>query len=281
MIQKTRGVWLPICEKTFSITLNVEEPWYIKKSKLDSLSRNLDIWLDFRRGSKFPCPNCGKPDCSAYDTKEKVLRHINYFQYTTYLHCRVPRVKCSNCGVLKIEVPWARGKSGFTLRMEALILELAKEMPVLKVGKLLGETDKRLWRVINHYVDEARSKEDFSDVVSVGIDETSSKKGHKYITLVVDIKSSKVIFVCEGKDSSTITKFSDDFQNHNGNPTNIKSACIDMSPSYIKGITKEFPNAKITFDKFHVMKTMNEGVNEVRKQEQKKRRNSKKQTSYG
>jgi transposase len=115
-----------------------------------------------------------------------------------------------------------------------------------------------------------RSKEDFSDVVEIGLDETSRKKGHEYITLVADIKDSKVIFTCEGKDSSTITSFSEDLQNHNSNPSNIKSAFCDMSPSYISGISKELPNAKITFDKFHVMKAMNEGVNEVRIQEQKK-----------
>ena len=115
-----------------------------------------------------------------------------------------------------------------------------------------------------------RTKEDFSDVVEIGLDETSRKKGHEYITLVADIKDSKVIFACEGKDSSTITSFSEDLQNHNGNPNNIKSVCCDMSPSYISGISKELPNAEITFDKFHVMKAMNEGVNEVRIQEQKK-----------
>ncbi len=250
--------------------MNVKEPWYITNYKLDSITKNLDIWLDFRRGSKFPCPKCGKPNCSAYDTKEKVLQHIDYFNYITYLHCRVPRVKCSNCGILQIEVPWAREQSHFTLQMEAMILELAKRMPVSQVGNLLGEHDTRLWRVINHYVGEARSKEDLSDVVEVGLDETSRKKGHEYITLVADIKDSKVIFACEGKDSSTITSFSEDLQNHNGNPSNIKSVCCDMSPSYISGISKELPKAKITFDKFHVMKAMNEGVNEVRIQEQKK-----------
>ena len=261
--------------------MNVKEPWYINDYKFDTISKKLDIWLDFKRGSKFPCPNCGKPDCSAYDTKEKVLRHTNYFQYATYLHCRVPRVKCSNCGILQIGVPWTREKSGFTLEMESLIMKLAKRMPVLQVGKLLGETDKRLWRVIHFYVDEARSNEDFSDVVSIGLDETSRKKGHEYITLVADIKHNKVIFACEGKDSSTITSFSEDFQHHNGNPNNIKSVCCDMSPSYISGISKELPNAEITFDKFHVMKAMNEGVNEVRVQEQKKRRSSKIPNSYG
>jgi transposase len=165
--------------------------------------------------------------------------------------------------------------------MESMILELAKRMPVLQVGNLLGEHDTRLWRVIHHYVGEARSKEDLSDVVEIGLDETSRKKGHEYITLVADIKDSKVIFSCEGKDSSTITSFSEDLQNHSGNLSNIRLVCCDMSPSYISGISKEFPQAKITFDKFHVMKAMNEGVNEVRMQEQKKIRNSKIPNSYG
>jgi len=250
--------------------LNVEEPWYIKDLKLDSISKNLDIWLDFRRGSKFPCSKCGKPNCPAYDTKEKVLRHINYFQYSTYLHCRVPRVKCSNCGVLQIRVPWARELSHFTLQMEATILELAKKMPVLQAGNFLGEEDKKLWRVIHHYVDEARSKEDFSDVSVIGTDETSRKKGHNYLTIVADFEDSKVIFACEGKDSSTITSFSEDLQNHNGDPSNIRKVCCDMSPSYISGISTELLNAEITFDKFHVMQAMNEAVNEVRIEEQKK-----------
>src|SRR5659263_736988 len=68
------GVLSPICEKTFEIPLNVEEPWYIKDYKLDSVAKILDIWLDFRRGSKFPCPKCGKPNCSAYDLS---LIHIS------------------------------------------------------------------------------------------------------------------------------------------------------------------------------------------------------------
>jgi transposase len=199
-----------------------------------------------------------------------VLRHINYFQYPTYLHIITPRVICSNCGILQIRVPWAREQSHFTLRMEAMILELAKKMPVLQVANLLGEEDKKLWRVIHHYVDESRSKEDFSEVSVIGIDETSRKKGHKYITLAVDFGDSKVIFACEGKDSSTITSLSEDLQNHYGNPNNIKSVCCDMSPSFINGISKELPNAEITFDKFHVMQAMNEGVDKVRIEEQKK-----------
>ncbi|WP_394297474.1 transposase family protein [Methanosarcina vacuolata] len=72
--------------------MNVKDPWQITSTEFDLTSEKLNIWIDFTRGSKFPCPKCGKLNCSAYDTKEKVLRHINYFQYSTYLHCRIPRI---------------------------------------------------------------------------------------------------------------------------------------------------------------------------------------------
>jgi transposase len=77
--------------------------------------------------------------------------------------------------------------------METMIMELAEKMPVSHAGNFLGEEDKKLWRVIHHYVDEARSKEDLSDVFVIGIDETSRKKGHTYITLAADFKDSKVM----------------------------------------------------------------------------------------
>lgn len=203
-----------------------------------------------------------------HDTIEKVWRHLNFFGYKTYLHCRVPRVKCGDCGVHQIEVPWARKQSGFTLLMDAIILTLAQSMPILKVAKMLDEHDTKIWRVIIYYIKKSRAKEDFSRVSIVGIDETSFKKGHKYVTIVGDIENSKVIYVCEGKNSSTLTTFNEDLINHGGEPTMIQFISCDMSPSFINGISSEFPDSKITFDKFHVMKMMNEAVDEVRKQEQ-------------
>jgi len=262
---------LPIYKEAFEVSLGIKDPWHIKNIVLNSQLNKLDVFIDFERGSKFSCPICGKPGCPAYDTRERDWHHVNFFQNETYLHCRVPRVECIDCGIHVIQVPWAREQSSLTLEMEAMILKLAEKMPVLKASELVGEYDTKLWRVIHHYVNEARAKEDFSDVSKIGVDETSRKKGHNYITIVADLDSSKVLFVCEGKDSSTITKFSKDLQNHNGDPSNIQHACCDMSPSFISGISEQFPNAMITFDKFHVMKIMNEGVDEVRKQETKKK----------
>jgi len=160
--------------------------------------------------------------------------------------------------------------------MDALIVTMSQCMTISDVAKQICEHDTRIWKVVNHYVKEARSREDFSDVTVIGIDETSCAKGHKYVTLEVDFDTSKVIHVCEGKDSNTVSIFKKDYKKHDGNPGNIHSICCDMSPAFISGIHTEFPNAAITFDKFHVMKIVNDGIDKVRREEVAKNQNLKK-----
>jgi len=101
----------------------------------------------------------------------------------------------------------------------------------------------------------------------VGIDETSIAKGHEYISLFVDLHKRKTMFISQGKDNKTIANFSDDLLDHNAVATQIKEVSCDMSPAFIKGVTEQLPNAKITFDKFHILKIINEGVDQVRRTE--------------
>ena len=80
---------------------------------------------------------------------------------------------------------------------------------------------------------------------------------------------SKVIYATEGKDSETIKKFKKEMQYHNCNPQQIENISLDMSPAFKKGCLENFPWAVVTFDKFHVIKLMNEAVDKVRRMEQK------------
>ncbi len=255
-------------EALFKIALNLEDPWYISQIEFSAEGKQLDIHIDFKSGSKFPCAKCRKTNRSVHDTIERTWRHLNFFQFKTYIHCRVPRTECEGCGVKQINVPWARKSSGFTLLMDALIVLMSQKMTVSSIAEIIDEHDTRIWRVIGFYVEQARSQENLSDVKSVGVDETSRAKGHKYVTVFIDLDKSKVIYACEGKDAATIGSFKDDLENHNGSFQNIKNFCCDMSPAFISGIENNFPNASITFDKFHVMKLMNEAVDQVRREEQ-------------
>jgi transposase len=108
-----------------------------------------------------------------------------------------------------------------------------------------------------------------SEVSRIGVDETGAKRGQKYITLVVDMEAKKLLFGVEGRDQVTLKAFKEDLVVHGGDPARITEASIDMSPAFIKGLGDHFPNARLTFDRFHVMKLVGEAVDEVRRQEVK------------
>jgi transposase len=184
-----------------------------------------------------------------------------------YLHARVPRVKLPNGKVKIIKTPWEGLSNGFTLLFEALLMQLSQAMPVSKVANIANIDDEKLWTMLDRYVNKAREHEDFKDVDKIGMDETSRAKGHEYITLFVDLKKRKTIFVTKGKDNTTVKDFKKDFKEHSGDVDKITDVSCDMSPAFIKGVKKYIPNAQITFDKFHIIKTINEAVDKVRKEE--------------
>lgn len=238
-------------------------------STFDGEARQLDIRLDFERGSRFSCAECGAEGCPVHDASDKQWRHLDFFQHRTVLTARVPRSKCDKCGVRQVAVPWARKESGFTLLFEAFVLTLVKAMPVANAAAIVDEHDTRLWRVLEHYVSQAVDALDLSLVTQIAADETSARRGHDYISLFVDITRRKVVFVTDGKDAATVAAFAAFLEEHGGDRNKITDASIDMGAAFAAGVTANFPKAKITYDKFHVIKLANEAVDEVRRNEAK------------
>ncbi|MGC8733253.1 MAG: ISL3 family transposase [Halothiobacillaceae bacterium] len=253
-------------EELFSLAIGLVPPWLVDHVTFTLEEKRLDLHINFPAGSRFACPVCGE-ECPVHDTREHTWRHMDFFQHEAYLHARVPRVKCPEHGVHQVPVPWAREGSKFTLLFEALIMTLVREMPVLTAARMVGETDTLLWRVIDHYVPEARASVDMTDVHAVGVDETSSRRGHDYITLFVDLNARRLLFATPGKDAKAFEKFSKDLHAHGGSAEAITDVSMDLSPAFQKGAAEHLPNAEITFDRFHLMKLVNEAVDDVRKGE--------------
>jgi len=251
------------------LALCLTAPWTVSRADFDARAKRLDIHIDFAPGSRFACPGCGAAACPVHDTERTRWRHLNFFQHEAYLHARVPRIRCEGCGVRKVGVPWARPDSGFTLLFEAMVMTMVAAMPVAAVARLVGEHDTKLWRIIHHYVDQARARVDASGVTRIGLDETAARRGHDYITLFVDLDQARVLFVTEGKDAATVAAFAEDLSAHGGDPAAVAEACIDMSPAFIKGVAESLPNAEVTFDKFHAVQIVNDAVDKVRRTEQK------------
>lgn len=253
----------------FERALGLGEPWQVVGVSFDAEQRRLDVRLDFERGARFACPECERAGCEVHDSSEKTWRHLDFFEHQAYLTARVPRVRCPEHGVHQVKLSWAREGSGFTLLFEALAMALAAEMPVRAVADMVGEHDTRVWRVVHHYVDRARAREDLSGVDRVGIDETSFRRGQDYVTLFADLDERRCVFATPGRDAETVERFADDLKAHGGHPDQVSEVCQDMSQAYLSGVLENLPQAEITFDRYHVKAQLSKAVDEVRRAERK------------
>jgi len=260
----------------FEKALGLVPPWKVTRSEFDATAKRLDLFLDFERGARFTCPDCGTAGCPVHDTEDKDWRHLDFFQFQAYLHARVPRIRCEKDGVRQVELPWARAGSGFTHLFEAFVMTLAAEMPVRAIADLVGEHDTRIWRIVHFHIDQARAKEDFSAVHHLGVDETSRRRGHHYASLFCDLERSKLLFATKGKDAATFGRFKADLIAHGGDPKTLVELCMDMSPAFISGAQAHFEGVPITFDRYHLIQDLNFALDQVRRAEQEHRSTLKK-----
>ena len=254
----------------FTLALGLMEPWFVEEVDFveiaDSSTKVLNIHINFQKGHEFVFDDghTGK----GYDTEEKCWRHLDFFQHRCYLYARVPRVERSDGKIRQVSVPRARPGSGFTLLFEAFaMLLIESEMPVSKVSDCVKVTAPRVWRVFDYWIERAKARDDLSAVCQIGIDETSSKKGHRHVTTFVDMEQRRVIDVQPGKDTQTVTDFVEQLELKGGDRKQIEQVCIDMSPAFIAGTLDMFQNSRITFDRFHIIQHLNNAMDEVRKKE--------------
>jgi transposase len=175
-------------------------------SELSSPAINIEVAPV--KDAEFNCPICGLQTRKAgFEHDNREWRHVDFLPAKTLVHCRRPRVSCPIHGVQQVEAPFERKHSRFTLLFEALAVYLARDMPCRKVGELLRVDGETISAIVQHWVLKAVEKDDLSKVKSIAIDETSFKKKHKYVTVVIDSDTKRVIDVEAGKDSAAVDKF--------------------------------------------------------------------------
>jgi transposase len=264
----------------FQQALGLVEPWRVVTIEFDAGQRRLDLRIDFEKGARFACPECDRAGCEVHDTEEKTWRHLDFFQHQAYLTARVPRVRCAEHGVHQVKVPWARERSGFTLLFEALVMALVKEMPVAALAGIVGEYDKRIWRIVHHYVDRAVGAQDLSGMQLAGIDDTSFRRGQDYVSVFCDLDERRAVYVTQGRDQATVKRFAGFLREHGGDPGQITEVCQDMSEAYLAGVLKHLPAAEITFDRYHIRQQLSKAIDEIRRHEAKEHKQLLKNTRY-
>jgi transposase len=181
--------------------------WQVSGTEFQGEPKELELGLEWD-GRKVKCPECERR-CTIYDRVEKRWRHLNFFQYRCELVAQVPRADCPKHGAKLTGVPWAAAGSGFTLLFEALVMLLAGQMPVSEVARVVGEEDTRLWRLIQRLVEAAHAAADWSAVRAIAIDETSTRRGRCYATVILDMDTRAVLFLAQGRDSQAVSRFAE------------------------------------------------------------------------
>ena len=255
-------------DRLFGAALGIAPPWFVAGVRFDEARKVLTLGIDFTAGTRFAVEDV-PGEHPVHDTITKTYRHLNFFQHECVLEVRTPRVKLPNGTVHLVKPPFAGKLSGFTLLFEAMVLMLAPQMPFAAVARVVGISAHRVLAICKRYVALALAQEYFGNVRALAIDETSRARGHDYITLAADADERRVLAVAEGRDAKAVAAIVDELVEHGCPPEQIDCVSIDMSPAFIKGCTEELPNARITFDKFHVVWHANAAVDKMRRIEQR------------
>ncbi len=264
-------------EHLFTQALGLSSPWKVVSTDFDPKAKTLNLVIDFERGARFADPESGVL-CPVHDTVQRSWEHLRFFEHRTNIQARVPRIKTPSGAVKTVEVPWAKPNGGFTLLMEAYLLTLAKVLPVAEVSRQTGVSEDRLWHLIRTRVDAAWKQTDWNSLQRLGVDETSTRKGHKYGTVFIEIKgvetsrghgaanAARLLLFTPGKDKETFSEFAAELKRRDVPTSQIQEIAIDMSKAFIAGAREHFPEAQLCFDRFHVMKLCGEATDKVRKE---------------
>jgi len=250
----------------YSDIVGVSEPWEVTAVDTDDMNRKVTIRVEYCKDKIIACPLCADRT-TYYDDRVRVLRYLDTCQYKTFLEVHVPRIKCKKDGVQQIDVPFAEKHSRFTARFERAVLLWLDNCPISKVAENMNlswdEVDGILQRAVQRGLN--RRKKIF--VRNLGIDETSYRKRHKYVTILYDKDSHSILDVihehtAESLDTWFKTQKHCDF-------THLDSISMDMWDPFIKAVMENIPNweQKICFDRFHIAKHFNEALDKVRRRE--------------
>jgi transposase len=263
-----------IAEQAFERLLGLDDGWEVAGAEYETEGAGrfvLVVRETPRLWPKLRCPQatCGTEGITCYDhTPTRSWRHLDAFGKKTEILCEPPRGCCPRCGqVFRVPVPWEGQGKHFTRDFEAFALTLMREMPMAKASAILDEHDTRLWRLLFAHVDRAYAALELSNLVHLGVDELSCRKGHDYLSVFADLVERRVVFATEGKDHTVFERFAEEILKHNGHPKAVTQVAMDMSAAYTKGAQENLGNAAIVYDKFHVVALANGAVDEVRRDE--------------
>ncbi len=204
-------------------------------------------------------------DTAVLDQLDLGIGPANVLPCQAFIEVCVPRVACSQCNKTRqCELPWPRPDSGFSAVMEAFVLALCRGMPVAQIARLLGVSEDRVWRVLEHYIPKARGAESMASMSKLAVDETSGRRG-AFISVFFDAEQRRRLFAKPGRNATTFWAFAEDLRERSAAPEAITDVSMDMSKAFQAGARAQCLQAQISFDPFHVVQLAGTPLDQVRR----------------
>ncbi len=249
--------------------LGIEGPWQVERVDLKLKEGEVHVYLTHEDNREWACAECGVL-CPLYDHQpERQWRHLDTCQYRTILHAEPPRSQCPEHGVRVVKLSWAEASSRFTALFEGLAIAWLKHASQKAVGEQLRLSWDEIHGIMERAVERGLARRQAEEIPYLGVDEKAFRKGHKYLTLVNDLTRSRVLYVAEDREQSSLDGFWPTITAEQ--QASIEAVALDMWDPYVASVRGHLPKAeeKMVFDKFHIAKHLGEAVDRVRRREHK------------
>ena len=215
------------------------------------------------------CHECGKPAAGVHSWTQRKIRDLNMAATQLWVTCHYRKVFCAHCHGIHIEAldlfhPYLR----VTLRLAHFVYQLCRVMTVSEVAQLLDLDWKTVKNIDKFYLERDFGQPDLKGLRILAVDEISIRKGHSYLTVVLDYLSGRVLYIGKKRKAKTLKRFFNKLSI--SQRKKIEAVAMDMWDPFIKAVTDKLPQAKIVFDLFHVVANFSRVIDKVRNSEYRK-----------
>mgnify|MGYP001818612058 CR=1 FL=1 len=213
------------------------------------------------------CAACRSRNVIRKGGQRRRFRGLPIGSRPVWIELVVPRVGCKACGVVRqAEVGFAPGRHRYTKRFARYVLELARCMSMWDVARHLGVSWNLVKTILKAELQRRFRRPRLGNLRRIAIDEISIGRGHRYLTVVLDLETGAVVFVGDGKGSDALDSF---WKRLRRAGAHIEAVATDMSQAYIRAVKEYLPEAVLVFDHFHVVRLMNDKLSDLRRELQR------------
>jgi len=210
------------------------------------------------------CAACESQNVVLRGRNERLFRHVPIGGKQVWIQFAVPRVGCQDCGcVRQVKLTFADPRRRYTRALARYVLELSRHMTIKHVAEHLGVSWDTVKEIQKTYLQRHYARPALKHLRKLAIDEIATRKGHVYMTVVLDLETGVVVFVGDGKGADSLLPF---WKRLRASRARIEAVAIDMSEAYIKAVETHVPEADLVFDRFHIVKLLNDKLTQLRRE---------------